>query len=176
MVNNVATAYAVWQALVKGWPLVERVVTVTGEGIAKPGNYLVPLGMTVGSHRGLHGFCWGSGKIILGGPMMGTAITDLRVPITKDTTGIVVLTASKRAAVVYPCIKCGRCLEVCLYTWCPPPLRFAEHDELDAAEEYGARCCIECGCCSFVCPSNRPLVHWIQVAKAKLGLIGDNVG
>lgn len=179
MVNNVATAYAVWQALVKGWPLVERVVTVTGEGIAKPGNYLVPLGMTVGDLiEACMGFVGDPGKIILGGPMMGTAITDLRVPITKDTTGIVVLTREQaRREVVYPCIKCGRCLEVCPVYLVPTAIaRFAEHDELDAAEEYGARCCIECGCCSFVCPSNRPLVHWIQVAKAKLGLIGDNAG
>jgi electron transport complex protein RnfC len=179
VVNNVGTAYAVWQAIARGWPLVERVVTVSGEGVARPGNYLVPLGMSVGDLiEACLGFVGQPGKVILGGPMMGIAITDLSVPVIKGTSGIVVLNRKQaRKEAVQPCIKCGRCVEVCP-TFLLPSLiaRFAEHDEFDSAEEYGAMNCIECGSCSFVCPAKRPLVHWIQMAKAQLSLKRQKVG
>jgi len=172
LVLNVATAAAIAEAVVTGAPLTHRVVTVTGEAIAKPGNFYVPVGMPVGE---LIEFCGGVtqkiARVVLGGPMMGIAIADLTTPITKTTGAITVLTEeqigkAKFAGQQTACIRCGRCLETCPEHLNPTKIAHAvKHELLDVAESYYLSACIECGCCSYVCPANIELTGYIKTGK-----------
>ncbi len=175
VVLNVATAAAIAEAVVNGAPLTHRVVTVTGEAIAKPGNYNVAIGTSI---RDLIEFCGGatmkSAKVIVGGPMMGIAIADLDTPITKTTNAITVLTGeeigkAKFKRILTPCIRCGRCLRVCPENLNPTRIAHAvKNNLLDVAENYYIRACIECGCCSYVCPANIELTGYIKTGKTLL--------
>ena len=175
VVLNVATVAAIAEAVISNLPLTHRVVTVTGEAIAKPGNYYTPIGTTV---EDLIEFCGGvtkkSAKVVLGGPMMGIAIADLKTPITKTTGGITVLTKeqigrAKFARRQTPCIRCGRCLQVCPENLNPTRIAHAvKHNLLDVAESYYMSACIECGCCSYVCPANIEVTGYIKTGKIYL--------
>jgi electron transport complex protein RnfC len=172
VVLNVATAAAIAEAVISDLPLTHRVVTVTGEAIAKPGNYYVPIGTSV---EDLIEFCGGvakkSAKVILGGPMMGIAIADLKTPITKATNAITVLTKeqigrAKFAMRQTACICCGRCLEVCPENLNPTKIAHAvKYNLLDVAESYYISACMECGCCSYVCPANIEVTGYIKTGK-----------
>ncbi len=172
VVLNVATAAAIAEAVVCNRPLTHRVVTVTGEGIAKPGNFYVPIGMQVGE---LIEFCGGTtsgaAKVILGGPMMGIAIADITTPVTKTTGAITILTKeqlqhSRIAGLETPCIRCGRCLETCPENLMPTKIAHAvKYNLLDLAKDYFMSACIECGCCSYVCPANIELTGLIKTGK-----------
>jgi electron transport complex protein RnfC len=172
LVLNVATAAAIAEAVVFNSPLTHRVVTVTGEAIAKPANLYVPVGIPVGD---LIEFCGGvtqkSAKVVVGGPMMGIAIADLTTPITKTTTAITVLTKeqigeAKFAGRKTPCIRCGRCLEVCPENLNPTKIAHAvKNNLLDLAQSYYISGCTECGCCSYVCPANIELTGYIKTGK-----------
>ena len=172
LVLNVATAAAIAEAVVFNSPLTHRVVTVTGEAIAKPANLYVPVGIPVGD---LIEFCGGvtqkSAKVVVGGPMMGIAIADLTTPITKTTTAITVLTKgqigeAKFAGRKTPCIRCGRCLEVCPENLNPTKIAHAvKNNLLDLAKSYYISGCTECGCCSYVCPANIELTGYIKTGK-----------
>ncbi len=172
---NVATAAAIAEAVTLGNPLTHRVVTVTGEAIAKPGNYYVPVGTPV---QDLIVFCGGvtqeSAKVVLGGPMMGFAIGDLQTPITKTSGAVTVLTAEQIGRAKFerrqtPCIRCGRCLTACPERLNPTRIAHAvEHNMLDVAENYYISACIECGCCSYVCPANIELTGLIKTGKIYL--------
>ncbi|MGD2094171.1 MAG: electron transport complex subunit RsxC [Phycisphaerales bacterium] len=172
VVLNVATATAIAEAVVNDLPLTHRVVTVTGEAVAKPGNYYVPIGMLV---EDLLEFCKGvterCAKVILGGPMMGIAIADLKTPITKTTNAITVLTKEQVGRAKFegrqtPCIRCGRCLEVCPENLNPTKIAHAvKHNLLDVADKYYISACIECGCCSYVCPANIEITGYIKTGK-----------
>ncbi|MCP4259499.1 MAG: electron transport complex subunit RsxC [Planctomycetes bacterium] len=172
VVLNVATTAAIAEAVVSNLPLTHRVVTVTGEAIAKPGNYYVPIGISV---EDLIEFCGGvtqeSAKVILGGPMMGIAIADLKTPLTKASNAVTVLTKeqigrAKFARRQTPCIRCGRCLEVCPENLNPTKIAHAvKHNLLEVAERYYMSACIECGCCSYICPANIEITGHIKTGK-----------
>jgi electron transport complex protein RnfC len=172
VVLNVATAAALAEAVISDVPLTHRVVTVTGEPVVRPGNYYVPIGTSVAD---LIEFCGGvtesAAKVILGGPMMGIAIADLETPTTKTTNAVTVLTREQIGRAKFdrretPCIRCGRCLEVCPEKINPTKIAHAvKHDLLDVAERYYMSACIECGCCSYVCPANIEITGYIKTGK-----------
>ncbi|MEW6002901.1 MAG: electron transport complex subunit RsxC [Nitrospirota bacterium] len=170
VVQNVGTALAIYEAVRYGKPLIERVVTVTGEGINEPKNLKVKIGTLV-SH--LIEECGGlkdeTLKIIAGGPMMGFAIPSLDVPVTKGTSGIVVLTEGEivHAEDFKPCIRCGRCIDICPMGLMPSMISlYSEKSLYEGAKEYNLWDCFECGSCAFVCPSKRPIVQLIRLAKS----------
>jgi Na+-translocating ferredoxin:NAD+ oxidoreductase subunit C len=171
LVQNVATAYAAWDAVRRSRPLVERVVCVTGRGVAEPKNVLTRVGTTFGD---LIEFCGGrkqdAGKVIGGGPMMGVAQYSLDAPVTKGTSGIVVLRQGEVAQFVGDaCIRCGRCVRACPMRLNPSILSiFAERLRFEDAGGHHVLDCIECGCCAYVCPSRRPMVHHFRRAKAEV--------
>jgi len=172
LVLNVATTAAIADAVVNKRPLTHRVVTVSGEAIARPGNYYVAIGTAVGE---LMEFCGPvtqkSAKVVLGGPMMGLAIADLQTPITKASGAITVLTKgqigrAKFARRQTACIRCGRCLEVCPENLNPTRIAHAvKYNLLDMAESYYLNACMECGCCSYVCPANIEVTGYIKTGK-----------
>jgi electron transport complex protein RnfC len=172
VVLNVATVAAIAEAVVSGSPLTHRVVTVTGEAVARPGNYYVQIGTSV---EDLVEFCGGvtkpSAKVVLGGPMMGIAIADMQTPVTKTTNAVTVLTKeqigrAKFARRVTACIRCGRCLQVCPENLIPTKIAHAvKHNLLDVAERNYMSACIQCGCCSYVCPANIELTGYIKTGK-----------
>lgn len=169
IVDNVATAFAVLHAVCDHTPLTRRVVTVTGPELTAPGNFIAYVGMTYRSLiEAAGGLPDDSGKVISGGPMMGKAISTLDAPITKATGGIIVLPgdeAHRRAE--RPCIKCGRCLNVCPMGLEPYLLMtFSRLHLQQESENHGIMNCLECGCCSYACPSYRPLLDAIRLSKS----------
>ncbi len=172
LVINVATTAAVAEAVLLGQPLTHRIVTVSGLGITRPGNFYIPVGTPVGE---VIDFCGGltkqAAKILLGGPMMGLAIADLSTPTTKTSGAINILTKkeigkAKHKKQQTPCIRCGRCIEVCPEKLNPTKIAHAvKHDLLDVAQDYFMPACIECGCCSYVCPANIELTGYIKTGK-----------
>jgi electron transport complex protein RnfC len=171
VVSNIGTAVAVCEAVRDGKPLIDRVVTVTGDGVHTPGNYLVRLGTPVKNLIDLAGGTRGStGKLITGGPMMGLAQSTPEIPVIKGTSGVLVLQEKPSMHQVHmPCIKCARCVRACPVYLLPSQLSIiAEAQRWEQAEEYGVFDCIECGCCTYSCPSKRPIVQWIKTTKMKL--------
>ncbi|MCL2104644.1 MAG: RnfABCDGE type electron transport complex subunit C, partial [Kiritimatiellaeota bacterium] len=169
VVENVSTAYAVFDAVVNGQPLTHRVVSVTGDAVATPSNLLVPNGT---SYADLLAACGGPrgkiAKIISGGPMMGFTVSSLNVPTGKTTSGIVLLSAASVSAYTsQACISCGRCIEACPMRIIPSDLaQFVESGDIDGAARSCLMDCMECGSCAYVCPAHRPLVHHFKRGKA----------
>ncbi|MBU2596855.1 MAG: electron transport complex subunit RsxC [Planctomycetes bacterium] len=170
LVANVATAAAIAEAVVLDNPLTHRVVTISGGGIKNPGNFYAPVGTSVSYLIELAGGLNNDAvKIILGGPMMGFAIADLSTPITKTGGAITILTEkeigpAKRGQT--PCIRCGRCIEVCPMNLNPTKIAHAvKHNLLETAEEYYMSACTECGACSYTCPANIELSGFIKTGK-----------
>ena len=165
VVNNVDTMVAVYRAVMEGRPLMERIVTVTGDAVANPANFRVRIGSSYEEIlAAAGGFREQPEKIICGGPMMGFAMFGLNVAITKTSTALLALTKDEVSALEPgPCINCGRCVEVCPGRVVPSKLAdYAAHfDEEAFLANYGMECC-ECGCCSFVCPAKRPLTQQIK--------------
>jgi len=171
VVQNVATAHAVYQALRYRKPLLDRIVTVTGSGIVYPRNVRVPLGTLL---ERVVDFCGGlrvdTTRLIAGGPMMGRALPRLDLPITKGMNGLLALTGRGPFEMGYgPCIQCGRCVDACPLGLEPDQVSVrVEAGKVLDTEPFGARECYECGCCTYVCPSGRPLLQFMQVAKSSL--------
>jgi len=168
IVQNVATCFAINNAIKKGIPLIERVVTVTGEYIDNPGNYLMRIGTLASELLDKCGYKPGEKKhkLIFGGPMMGIAQSSTEIPIIKSTSGLLVLTVDKTQYNFYSCIRCGKCISACPIKLMPNMISiYAENEFWEKTKLYYPQDCIECGCCAYVCPAKRPLVHQIKLAK-----------
>jgi electron transport complex protein RnfC len=172
VVQNVGTANAVYEAVVLGKPLYERVTTVTGEPVVDPGNWRFRIGTPIRKALELAGGVTEQpAKVILGGPMMGFAQSSLDVTLMKNSSGILVLGRNMVSAYrSEPCIRCGRCVEVCPMNLVPGTLSvMIESGKIDLAEENYAMDCMECGSCAYVCPATRPLVQHLRRAKFEIG-------
>ena len=172
VVDNVATIYAVYEAVQKHKPLISRVMTVTGKSLKKPGNYLVRFGTPLSQVVELAGGVpEDTGKIIGGGPMMGRAMNNIDMPANKRTSGLLFLPESEsRRTEPENCIRCGKCVSACPMGLEPYLLaKQAELQMWDEMEHHDVMDCIDCGCCLFTCPSHRPLLDYIRMGKAQVG-------
>lgn len=171
-VFNVSSTAQLGALLPRSQGVIERVVTITGPGVDKPGNYLVPIGTPVRFILDQLGYRGAEQTLIMGGPMMGSTVASLDVPITKGCGGFLVLTEreleGQTSQSAYPCISCGHCVEAC-----PMILNPCQMGKLAATGRYGEiessyflNDCFECGCCSYVCPAGIPLVQYFRIAKA----------
>lgn len=171
VVQNVGSVSAIAEVFETGLPLIERIVTVTGHGLRKPANLIVPVGTKL---RDLFAFCDGvtpdAAEVVIGGPMMGQAVSNLDAPVIKGTTGVVVLEKSEtRSAEVFPCIHCSRCIDVCPMFLNPSLLGdYARVQRYDDMAELHLADCMLCGSCAYVCPSNIPLSQLFQASKLAL--------
>lgn len=170
VVLNAETTAAIWKSFSTGMPLVSRVMTVTGDCVANPKNLRVPLGTSVSD---IIDFCGGyTGeveKIISGGPMMGVAQWDETSPVIKSTASILCFGKKKKKAISENCIHCGKCVGVCPMHLMPLYLAsFAKIGDYESCREFDVLSCVECGCCTYQCPGNVPIVQYIRTAKSKL--------
>ena len=175
VVQNVGTAYAVYEAVMKNKPLFERIVTVTGKSVAKPSNFLTRMGTPMSQLiDAAGGLPEDTGKVIGGGPMMGKALMNIEVPICKGSSGVLIMNDKEaRRGEVRPCIRCAKCVSACPMGLEPFLLStLSAHNEWEHAEKEDIVSCIECGSCQFTCPSNRPLLDMIRLGKSTvMGII-----
>ncbi len=171
VIQNIGTAVAVYDAIVKGEPSVMAALTVTGLGIKNPKNLLVPVGTPL---KDVLDYCGGvtddAAKIIVGGPMMGVAQFDLMAPVLKATSGILVLTENEVSkSEDTACLKCGQCIGACPLNLMPTKLvRYTQLGRFEDAEKLGITVCMECGTCAYTCPANIPLVQWLRLGKQRV--------
>lgn len=174
VVQNVGTAFAVYEAVQKNKPLVERIVTVTGKSLTKPSNLRVRIGTPISQ---LIDMCGGlpldTEKVISGGPMMGKAVVSTDMATTKGCSGVLLIRdLESRREEMQPCIRCAKCVSACPMGLAPNVLaKAATYQNWECAEEEHVMDCIECGSCSFTCPAHRPLLDFIRQGKAKVGAI-----
>lgn len=174
LVFNVGTVYAIYEAVQKNKPLFERIVTVTGKSVNHPANFRVRIGTSVSALiEAAGGLPDDTGKVISGGPMMGKALSSIDVPVVKGSSGILLLPSSESSRkIMQPCIRCGKCVDVCpmgLEPYLLMPL--SQHNMFDALEHARVMDCIECGSCSYICPAYRHLLDYIRLAKTNVGRI-----
>ena len=175
IVQNVGTAFAIYQAVMKNKPLIDRVITVTGKSVKQPSNLLARLGTPL---QQLIDECGGlpedTGKVIGGGPMMGKALLSLEVPMTKGSSGLLIMNEKEaRRSEPNPCIRCAKCVSACPMGLEPYLLStLSDLQDWEKVEANDVTSCIECGSCQFTCPSNRPLLDMIRVGKTTvMGII-----
>ncbi|MCF8336077.1 MAG: electron transport complex subunit RsxC [Bacteroidales bacterium] len=177
VVHNVGTALAVYEALQKNKPLIERVVTVTGKSLSKPSNFMVRIGTPVKDLiEAAGGLPEDTGKIVSGGPMMGKALNSLDVPVVKGTSGILVIPEREaHRAEEFNCIRCGKCVDVCPMGLEPYLLKqLARLERYEECEENAIMDCMECGSCSFTCPARVPLLDYIRFGKTNVSQLIRN--
>ena len=170
VVHNVSTARAIYDAVAFGKPLCEKVVTISGKGIKRPANLLVKIGTKVSDIvEYLGGITPGLTKVVMGGPMMGFAVSNLDIPVTKTTSAILFLTEDEIDTRPHSqCIRCGWCLDACPMGLEPKEIGiYVEANRAEDTEPLGVFECFECGSCAYVCPAKRPLVQFIRLAKMK---------
>jgi electron transport complex protein RnfC len=171
VVQNVGTVFAIYEAVQKNKPLVERVVTVTGKEVKEPCNILSRVGIPIGNLiDAAGGLPETTGKIVSGGPMMGKALASTDIPVTKGTSGILVIpTLEAKRKAMKDCIRCARCVSVCPMGLNPTLLmNLTEYAIWDRSEKEHIIDCIECGSCSYTCPADRPLLDYIRLGKGKV--------
>nr|WP_283165727.1 electron transport complex subunit RsxC [Shewanella litorisediminis] len=172
LVHNVGTLFAIRDAVIDGKPLIERIITVTGNAVSEPGNYRALIGTKVQDVLDHCGFRAAEAqKIIMGGPMMGYTLANTEVPLLKGSNCLLVPNGLEITEMPpeKPCIRCGECAVACPALLLPQQLFWhAKAEEYDKAQSYNLKDCIECGCCSYVCPSDIPLVEYYRVAKAAI--------
>ena len=177
VVQNAGTALAVYEAVMKHKPLIERVVTVTGKSVKNPGNYLCRIGTPVSKLlEAAGGIPEDTAKVIGGGPMMGRTMLNIDSPVMKGTSGILLISDKEaRRSPVRNCIRCSKCVSVCPMGLEPYLLaKLATFNLLERLEEEKVMDCIECGSCSFTCPSARPLLDYIRLGKTRTGAMLRN--
>ena len=169
VVQNVATAFAVYESVQKNKPLFERVVTITGKSLDRPGNFIVRTGTPVSKLiEAAGGMPEDTGKILSGGPMMGKAVVNTSIPVVKGTSGIILvpLKESQREE-IKPCIRCGKCVSVCALGLEPYlMMKLSEKGMFEKAEIEGIANCMECGSCAYICPAGRPILDYVRLGKA----------
>ncbi|MBL7202717.1 MAG: electron transport complex subunit RsxC [Desulfobacteraceae bacterium] len=170
IVQNVGTTKAIYDAVVYEKPLYEKIITISGRGIARPANLLVKIGTKLSD---IVAFLGGTrqdlAKVIMGGPMMGFAIPTLNIPVTKTTSGVLFLTNDEIDSNPHgQCIRCGWCLDACPMGLLPNEIAiYVEAGRAGDTSQFGVFECFECGCCAYTCPAKRPLVQFIRLAKMK---------
>ena len=170
VVQNVGTALAVYEAVAKNKPLVERVVTVTGSKLSSPKNLLVRIGTPISALVEYCGGMQGVGKVIAGGPMMGRAVSNVDAPVTKGTSGVLLMpTEESLRQKEGSCIRCAKCVEACPMGLEPYLLStLTQRNNYEELENHWIADCIECGCCTYSCPSYLPLLDWVRIGKAEV--------
>ena len=174
VVQNVGTVFAVYEAVQKNKPLIERITTVTGKHLEKPSNYLARIGTPIGHLiTASGGLPEDTGKIIGGGPMMGKALLSPEIPVTKGTSGVLLLPREESVRQsMRNCIRCAKCVNVCPMGLNPAFLmRDVQYSDWEATEKGFIVDCIECGSCSYTCPASRPLLDYIRTGKQKVTAI-----
>lgn len=174
VVVNVATAHSIARAVVRQQPFTHRVVTVTGRGVSRPGNLLVPVGTMFSEVIGACGGATDAAlKVLAGGPMMGPTTPHLNVPVTKGVGGITVMIEEETARwVESPCIRCGKCVDNCPLHLSPTKIAHAiKFRDYEMANQYDMNACCECGCCAYVCPAHIPLAQYIRAGKNQVRLM-----
>ena len=172
VVQNVGTAFAVYEAVQKNKPLFERVITVTGKSVARPSNFLARIGTPM---KQLIDACGGlpedTGKVIGGGPMMGKALVNIDVPTAKGSSGILIMNRKEaKRGEAQTCIRCAKCVSACPMGLEPYLLgALSENGDFETMEKERIMDCIECGSCQFTCPANRPLLDYCRLGKGKVG-------
>ena len=170
IVQNVGTTKAIYDAVVYEKPLYEKIITISGRGISRPANLLVKIGTKLSD---IVTFLGGTkpdlAKVVMGGPMMGFAIPNLDIPVTKTTSGVLFLTNDEIDANPHgQCIRCGWCLDACPMGLLPNEIGlYVEAGRPEDTSQFGVFECFECGCCAYTCPAKRPLVQFIRLAKMK---------
>jgi electron transport complex protein RnfC len=174
VVQNVGTVFAVYEAVLKNKPLIERIVTVTGKAVKKPSNFKVRVGTPVKELiDAAEGLPENTGKIISGGPMMGKALLNTDIPVVKGSSGILLMKKEESSRKPEsPCIRCSKCTYVCPMGLEPYLLsRYARTKRFEEAEKEKIMDCIECGSCQYTCPANIPLLDYLRLGKAKVGAL-----
>ena len=171
VIQNIGTAVAIYDAVVKGEPQITAAMTISGYGINEPKNVIVRVGTPL---TDVIEYCGGvkdnASKVVVGGPMMGVAQFDFAAPVMKATSGLLVLTAEEENNhEETPCLRCGKCVDVCPVGLVPTKLaRYTQLDKLEEAEGLDITVCMECGTCTYTCPANIPLVQWIRLGKQRV--------
>lgn len=177
LVLNVDTVIAIYRAIVNGSPLMRRIVTVAGHGVERTGNVHVRIGTPFSAVLDYFGYKPTTKKVIMGGPMMGTAQYSLESPVIKGTSGLICMTKEQLTMDRdVSCIRCGSCVSACPMNLVPSYIaQYVKNEKYDMAEKLHAADCIECGCCSFTCPAKIPLIQYMRIGKQKVNEMKRNM-